>query len=838
MKSIVKKLFSLMLILVVVLACGCSCKDDPEPTPVFPKDKDDVVYMTVKQGELTYDIYKNDMYINMKNTFGTGIIVDWADDLILKTVSKKELYNSLFGKNEKFDTYSTTCYWDRVKEEDIVALIDKNMYPNGKEGLTESELKEQKDAFYENFFVYGYYTEEQVHDYFHMKLAKLEVAKDYQEIYRSSIDFEPSQYQNSYTGSYYNEFYMILVPFTSSSAYLETLKNMGISVQNGTSVTSRWIWSDTSTPLTVNEVIEAYIDIYEKSGLFKDSSSENSKLVNGVDYTIEDSKYVFNTENKDGKLFYSANSMKYINSDLYKLLSNEFEAYSTSSTNESNAWYWANGYEFDGVYYTCLLLKKIDKLPYEEAKPIIRETLLTKELDDEFAESTMLTLRQVFGLMIYDVFLQTGYVNTYGSGSIPEVDVDNGNVVVTFKDSLLTKDDLFNLLEKRFGAISACELVNYYNALYDKEINDVYDLTKEDPSERILNKERWEYAWQTAELEKSDFEAGTYLRYGYPVSYGWENFLEAIYNVRSTQELAYHYLRENCLYDYLVKKYNINLYGENSLLWSRISAKMEEVVKEEHYSSSTVVNLYILDENGNRVETSKYTDNQKVLIKEFYGKIIDLLDKDSENYLETINSIVEGYNLSGFIIRGNESVEYLGMDLSLYKTNGIKISVETLSAVAYEDMDPSLGEVAKKIWEENVPSTDVIVYGKNETGYDYIEGEKAYFIYVNTSNIAPENIEGRNVPTFDECAAYLKAYLERSDDSGLTSEEESLVLSVYFPIYREQIGVYATALMFYNAQANYEFTFKLASFDINTYRKVLNVNIKDCTELLEYNLTY
>ena len=80
MKTFIKKLLLVIMVFVTVFIYGCSCKEDPSDNPVFPKDKDDVVYMTVKQGELTYDIYKNDMYINMKNTYGTGIIVDWADD--------------------------------------------------------------------------------------------------------------------------------------------------------------------------------------------------------------------------------------------------------------------------------------------------------------------------------------------------------------------------------------------------------------------------------------------------------------------------------------------------------------------------------------------------------------------------------------------------------------------------------------------------------------------------------------------------------------------------------------------------------------------------------------
>lgn len=837
MKTFIKKLLLVIMVFVTVFIYGCSCKEDPSDNPVFPKDKDDVVYMTVKQGELTYDIYKNDMYINMKNTYGTGIIVDWADELILKSIGKKDLYNALFGKNEKFDTYDNTPYWDLVKESDVTALYEEEKFPDGKDGMSDDEIKAREKVFSDNFAVYGYFTEEDILNYYHKKLAKLIISKDYQELIRSSIDFENTQYQNSYLGNYFNEFYMILIPFSSDASYTSTLKNMGISVVSGTAQTAKWVWDDTKVDLTTKEIVDAYIDLYEKSGIYKQNATENSKLVSGVDYTLEDGNYVFDVTNK-GKLFASASTVKYFDEDLYDYLSKNFTEYSKDADGSDNSWYWASGYEFDGTYYTALLLKKIDKMPYEEAKPLIREVLLEREIDDDYAESTMLTLRQVFGLMIYDQFLQAGYLSTYGSGSIPELEVDNGNVVVTFKDTLLTKDDLFTLLDKRFGVNTAIELVNYYNALYNKEINDVYDLTKEKATERILNKERWEYAWETAEMEKADFEAGTYLKYGYPASYGWENFLEAIYNVRSTQELAYHYLRENCLYDYIVKKYNINNYGYNSLLWERTYNKMLEIEKDYHYSSAFVINLYYLDENGNRVETSKYSETQKALIKEFYEKIVDYLDEDIENYNDKTNELVEYFNDAGYEIRKENTILFAGINFDKYKTAGINITVENLTSFSYEDLNDVLAPVAKAIWEEDPEGT--VLYGKKDGGYDYLEGPKAYFVYVNTSTSRPMVVEDRTLPTFEECATYLQKYLAEEDkeDYGLSEEVIELVEKYYFPIYIEQIGIYATALMFYYDQANYEFNFKLASYNIDTYRKILTINIEDCEDKLEYDLVY
>ena len=162
MKNTIRKVLLIMLVIITVFIYGCSCKDDPTPTPPFPIDKDDVVYMTVKQGDLSYDIYKSDMYINMKNKYGTGVIVDWADELILKSVGKRELYNSLFGKSDKFDEYDNTPYWDKVNDDAARNLMESEKFPNGRSGLTTEEIKARETEFSDNFAVYGYFTEEDI----------------------------------------------------------------------------------------------------------------------------------------------------------------------------------------------------------------------------------------------------------------------------------------------------------------------------------------------------------------------------------------------------------------------------------------------------------------------------------------------------------------------------------------------------------------------------------------------------------------------------------------------------------------------------------------------------
>ena len=834
LKKIFNKLLLMFLVIGTILVCGCSCgPDNPDdPIPPFPVEETDEVYLNVKQGTLSYDIYKNDMYINMKNTYGVGVIADWCDELLLKTVNKKEMYKKLFGNSAAFDEFDETFYWDKVSDSEVVEAIEKEMFPNGREGLTEDEINQKIKTFNDNFAVYGYFDYFDIMNYYHRRLASLEVAKDYQEMFRSNIDFEPTSYQNYYTAAYKDEFYMILIPFNTMASYYGTLRNLGITIKTGTGSGNAWMWIDSEELLTKNEVIETFMRLYQETNIFKASGSEAAKLVEGVDYTLVNGEYVFNTTDK-GQLFYSSEQCAYLDSDLYNLLSTSFTPYTESS--ETNNWYWASGREFGNSYYTCLLIAKDDRIPYEEAKPIIREILMRSEIDYDYANQIMLVLRQVNNLLIYDISLQDGYSNTYGSGSIPEIDVDNGDVVVTFKDTLLTKNDLFTLMDKRFGAQTAIELVNYYNVLYNPEINNVYDLTKEKPEDRILNKERWNYAWETAEMEKADFEGGTYTKYGYPPSYGWEKFLDIVYNVRSTQELAYHYLRENCLYDYVVGMYNINNYGESSLLWQAIDKKLDELVAEEIYSVGLTFNIYYLDENGKHVQISDYTEEQFALAEELYIKALDYLLEDPDGYSRRVGYLIETFNDSPYVFDGKTSA--LDIDFSKYKSAGIKVGYSNMGTFSYTDYDGDLSVAIKTLYEAHPGETFISIYGRDDDGYHFVRDYDTYRIYINLGNPLSANVEGRLKPTYAECAEYLDAILNEKA-TELTTSQIDLVKKHYYAIFTEQIGIYSTALMLYKEQANYEINLKLANYDINRYRSVLTVNISDCEGQIQYKLDY
>ncbi len=116
----------------------------------------------------------------------------------------------------------------------------------------------------------------------------------------------------------------------------------------------------------------------------------------------------------------------------------------------------------------------------------------------------MSILRTKLDLVVYDQILQTAYTNKYLVGSIPEVTIDNGDILASFMSKTLTKDEYFNIMDTRFGPYVAGELINYYNVLYDKEINKVYDLTKVGPEgDRILDKSAWNSVLEEVAREKN-----------------------------------------------------------------------------------------------------------------------------------------------------------------------------------------------------------------------------------------------------------------------------------------------------------------------------------------------
>ena len=210
-----KKFLLLLLVMVTVFGIGCSCKEPkPDPKPEKPEEPEEV-YMSVKQGSLTYTISKEDMFINLKNTIGLATAIDWADKLIVTTVGKYALYEELFGSADGFEDLDKTSYWDLVTDEEIQKAIDEEKYPLGKENYSDDEKIIAEKNYLDKLYPVGYRTEEDINNHYRMEIAREKLAKDFQELYYSATDINQGEYQKYYTTYYHEKYHMILLPFTN-----------------------------------------------------------------------------------------------------------------------------------------------------------------------------------------------------------------------------------------------------------------------------------------------------------------------------------------------------------------------------------------------------------------------------------------------------------------------------------------------------------------------------------------------------------------------------------------------------------------------------------------------
>lgn len=822
----------LLLLVILTIGIGFGCKNNPTKNndPIFPNEKTDEVYLTVKYKDVTYNISKEDMFVNLRSYVGLAMLVEWADENILTNISKKSLLETLTN-SKGFDDVSDVAYIDLVKDSEVLEKLESDKYPNGKDNYTEDELKSLEQRFANKFYNYGYRDEESIKKYYKLEVAKEKLVRDYQEIYYDGgNDFGKGDYQTYWKSNYFNEYDMILIPFESEIACNNTFKELNIKIDDSDKNNVKLVKYDTNEALTPNEIVEAYIKLYNNSNLFKEDVSKPYQLTEGKEYSIVDGKYQFK-QDEEGLLHYSSKLVKSLHSDLRDVLEG-LTPYSATSTSENPNWYIAKTNEIGGAYYSVLFLAKKDKVPYEDAKPEIKKILLENQLNSEYIQNVMSILRTKLDLVVYDKILQAAYTNKYLVGSIPEVTIDNGDILASFMNKTLTKDEYFNIMDTRFGPYVAGELINYYNVLYDKEINKVYDFTKVGPeSDRILDKSTWNSVLEEVSREKEYFESGKYGMYGYTTGFGWENFLQAVYDIRTEKELCFHYLRERILGDYLVKTYSLEYYNENSLYWNKYQAYMQKLADEYFNATGFEFALTYLDKYGNVANPNTWTKEQTALVEEFYGLIVEYLDNNKAAYKEYAELLELKYREAPFLVGNNKSGEtFHGMDLSKYKTAGIILIYEDLGTFNNEDLNEGLSKAAKTLWDANPSSTDPEVYGKNGSTYDYIKSDTGYHVYFKIKNNDMNRYEGRNIPSLAE----IKTFIKDEDTEDLTDAQKSMVKNYYAGIYKELINIYNTAKTLYTLQGNSEVSLKTNNYTYGVYQKTLSINIMETNAEIKY----
>lgn len=846
-----KTLILIALIMGISCLFGCNgCKKTPEvednPEQILVEGKE--TYLTVKQGEYSYDITVDEMYINLRNEIGFSTVVNWADKTILQNFSKRDLYKKVSKTPDDFIELDDTPYWNLVTDEEIIEDMIDEYFNGNTSGYTEEQVMAiLQDNYLEEVYAHGFRKFDDLKEYHHLKLAKYRCAADYYQILREADPYTEGQKKTFYNENYLVDFWGIIIPFNSYLEAENTLKQLGYRIyskdaENPTD-TNKWINIATGNEATETEIIQVMIELYNKTKITKSDAQTAVEITEGKEYSLVDGKYVFATENKDSILYHLGKNIKSSNSALYTLMKG---LSSLEEDSESKNWYTPKIQLMDETNYLVLCIAKEEPASYEEVKEDIIYEMAVNDLVEDEVNEYMAYIRWLNNLVIYDGNVRYQYNNTF-ENKVTEVSTNHELYVaimdITSKENgsalvgMYTKEQMFLDMDYAYGPYVAIELVNYHNFLFDPKYNNVYDLRTDtkNESDRILDEAAWELVVNDVVLEKENFLSGDYTMYGYPSGYGWENFIGEVYGVRTEKELALLYLRRDLMNTYINSISDLSGVTEDSNLWKYFEKKMQEIA--DLYFKVTGWGLIITYEgtNGGGTHPSTWTAEQKALAQEFYQELMQYIEIDTAKYKESIDALIYAYSVAPYLLGENQTPEnstFSGINMSKYKTAGLKLYSIDFGDFTAGTFSAAIDEAAKEIWDENPTSEEVTLYGTSSSP-KYIETGDGYYIYINIKchdlNRIGENQE-RIIPNLSE----IQLYLSDEETELLSTSQKQVIQAIYIPLSAEIGTMYSVARNLYNEQKDYDFTFRYQTYDLTTYLKVLEIVIEQVESELIY----
>lgn len=796
-------LITIIVVIIIAVSCTVFSKDKPIPTI----ENGDDIYLTISEAGRNYQVTNKEIYEKLKKASGLSILIDAIDKDILQGVHGDE------------------NYWALVTDDEINEVLEKEIFPDGKENLSEEEIEEAETQYYENMYTsYGLRSKEAVADYHRLTLAKKKFAsKRLEEAIRAADEaaekddelkpyFTEDEYETYYKANYEKKygFWTIIVPFSTKDEAINSLKQLGYEIQakdpDDSDDFDKWVKTvdGEKIPLTPSEIIMAFIDMYNTVHSHKVEGYPDNRLtlIEDKHYSVteEEGNIVirFNTTKSEedesvNELYYSYDEISSFQAELQRYLSTTMKAYDpeTETVGKKPNWFTLNPRSYNNNTLHVFVLKIAEEAApkLEDVRDEIYEALFEEELTDKYIAQEMIKLRARKGLTIYDPNLEQAYINLAKSydEDMKKTKAKSESQVAKVGDVEYSADKLFELMDERYGITFAISEINNLRLLNNLEFNKIFDyyLTDAKMSERILNPEKWKSVKERAIHEKQMFISGAYAQYGYGPQYGWKNFIRDLYGVNNDEELLYHFLYTQIMTDYSNSLGDVSELTEESDLWQSIEAKMQEMADD--YFKVTGIHLLIKveDEDGNPVHPDEWTDLQKEYAKELYQQVWAYYIEQTGTSQEKFEQIADAFkNSLRFLAKLEQTVEkqppvdeleYIFKDtieVAKYKTAGLSVKFESLGEFTNGKMVKPFEDAVRSIWEANPSSQTHIPYGSapNEEGeWTYLVTEFGYHCYVNTSTI--------DIPKWDEENGYviptlqmIKTYLEDSSSKYLLDE--------------------------------------------------------------------
>lgn len=813
-----KKLL-LVLITVFGIAILTGCKSEKFPEISAP----DELYFSVKEGDYTYSLTNREAYNELKKNVGLNILLDAIDKDLLQATMKE-------GKS----------YWDLVTEQDITDKIEEEIYPNGTDDLSEDKIDEERLNFYNRMFIqYGFNSEDDIRDYYHLVLAKRLYASDHVFDDKEEGDFKEEEYQNYYKNNYKKGYYAILVAYETPKLVNQALESLDVKIENG-------VWKNLSgTPLSELQIVQTFISLYNSANSHKvENYPASTYLLNqGTEYSVVDGKIVFDLEKIEDLLFYTYDEISSYDSLLQKQLNDNLSSYG-SGTN----FYLKNPLSNTSGNRHYLMMEIAEKqIPaFEDVKAEIKEKLISGSLSSTFISTKIAELRKENNIVIYDDTLEGKYIAQVKNLGVEykENKKMNGNLVAKTDVKEYSADELYTLMSTSYGLTLVASKIEYQRFLYNPKYNTIYSMDESLKEERrILDQDQYQAIKNEIEDEKKAFEAGEYADYGYPAKYGWKNFIKDRYGVETEKDVFNLILYNRIKANYAESLAKIT--AADSELANFYRTQMQKQVSEYFKVKGIQLVIEVLDDNRKAVDPAKWTRTQNDYAKLFYEDILDYLavelDED-ETYADRMNDLVTAFRKAPRFVAGmpQESAQqpldrnqYLfnGIEISKYKTAGLNIRYSDLGTFTNGSKADALNNAAKEIWDENPNSKETVIYGVDETEIPYIITEEGYHVYVNLETTPlTEWEEGKVLPTIEQIMAYEK----NSSDSSLTSKIKSAITTYYKPIHDELTGTYNVGVKIYEDIKDLDVEFNHNHYTDSDFIRYLDLQIESNRKELKY----
>lgn len=550
MKKLFKRIIPCLIVVLSIFAI-VSCKDDtkykyPDPVPLYTSNG-----IFAEVGDLK--ISNQDIYNRLLQSYGIEEIENAIDAELLKDVVLTDDQEKDFQDQMKNLIYGTVDVEELTEEEkaDAEKSFKLDMISNG---LNIDD--KTSSLYYENYYRLDYKRYVKTLEVLtaEIKEADAELEED-EEPY-----FTDSDYLSYFTSYFHKTYKLIIVTFESEKEAIETMKNVGINVN---SLLGGWKNADNQA-LTNEQVVEAFKAMYKKSykedctgateytyaDLLKIQGSSSSSEIANKAANLENGEYT------EGPLAYS---------DRFFLMYAE---------EVDTAYVYDNDDTFIVEDNETYIAEKDADNNIVEITDALKEKLFSYLVDNILAISSsayennidrvMYELRQAAGLEIFAEGLEIEYKSAYDTvfSTLDITDYEafkatentSSTEIAKWNGGSLTVDEMFNALTSRYGAVITLLFVQQYvilNSEHNKVVNYV--------TGEVLDSEKYqEYLEEDIESYKESFENGDFETYGYPVSYGWTNFLRDYLGL--TEEAAIIVDFNSTLYDDVLALYTKALY--------------------------------------------------------------------------------------------------------------------------------------------------------------------------------------------------------------------------------------------------------------------------------------